>query len=201
MRIAISGASGTGKTTIARALSEHYQIPLNPIGSRSVSEAMGFASPYDVDKAGRRAEFQRRLFEEKRDWEAKHDSFVSDRCCLDNLTYSLLHCAEELPAGVFDEYFEAMRRYDVVFVCEMRGFQDLNDPARSQSHAYHVAYELLFMGLLEEEREQHGVGLRIRRPLKSTVVTERVAECIKRIDSVRSYLACLERAILEGATP
>jgi hypothetical protein len=45
------GASGTGKTTIARLISERHDVPLNPVGSRSVSASMGFRTPYCVDKA------------------------------------------------------------------------------------------------------------------------------------------------------
>jgi hypothetical protein len=51
MRIAFCGASGTGKTTLARFLSERFELPLNPTGSRSTAKALGFDSPYDVDKA------------------------------------------------------------------------------------------------------------------------------------------------------
>ena len=66
VRIAMAGASGTGKTTLMNFLAKEYGLPVNPVGSRSVSAAMGFASPYDVDKAGKRSEFQRRLVTEKR---------------------------------------------------------------------------------------------------------------------------------------
>lgn len=51
MRVAFAGSSGTGKTTLARFVSETYGLPINPVGSRSVSQAMGFSSPYDVDRA------------------------------------------------------------------------------------------------------------------------------------------------------
>ena len=57
MRIAFCGASGTGKSTLAKWIVENAAelkldgIELNPVGSRSVAKAMGFSSPYDVDKA------------------------------------------------------------------------------------------------------------------------------------------------------
>src|SRR5271165_1540913 len=91
IRIGLAGASGTGKSFLANWLSDTYNLPFNPVGSRSVALAMGFASPYDVDKAGKRAEFQLRLVTEKLAWEAAHDSFVSDRTTMDNLAYSMLH--------------------------------------------------------------------------------------------------------------
>lgn len=50
-RIAFVGASGTGKSTIAVPLAERLGLPFNTVGSRSTAASMGFASPYDVDKA------------------------------------------------------------------------------------------------------------------------------------------------------
>lgn len=57
-QIAFTGASGTGKSTLARWLAEELGVPFNPVGARSVAKAMGFydpstgeARPYDVDKA------------------------------------------------------------------------------------------------------------------------------------------------------
>lgn len=60
MKIAFIGCSGTGKTTLAQYVAEHYQIPLNPMGARRVAEDLGFIdergkpNPYLVDKANAR---------------------------------------------------------------------------------------------------------------------------------------------------
>jgi hypothetical protein len=57
MKIAFAGASGTGKSTLARWTAETYNLPFNPVGSRSVAKSMGFVGedgegrPYDVDQA------------------------------------------------------------------------------------------------------------------------------------------------------
>ncbi len=51
IRVGFTGASGTGKTTLAKAIAECFGVPLNPVGSRSVAKSMGFDNPYDVDKA------------------------------------------------------------------------------------------------------------------------------------------------------
>ncbi len=50
-RIAFAGASGTGKSTLAVTLAQHLQLPINPVGSRSVAASLGFLNPYDVDRA------------------------------------------------------------------------------------------------------------------------------------------------------
>ena len=67
LTVAFIGASATGKSTLARFVSETYchagvPLPINPIGSRSVAKEMGFVGPdpvtgelvgrpYDVDRA------------------------------------------------------------------------------------------------------------------------------------------------------
>ncbi len=143
MKIAISGASGTGKTTLARMISEHYQIPLNPVGSRTVAKEMGFDNPYDVDKAGLRVEFQSKLFEAKRKWEQEHDSFVTDRSYMDNATYCALHMAEHLTEKILLEHMKAMEIYDFVFKLRLDAFQSLDDGVRQTNKLYHQLYEMI----------------------------------------------------------
>ena len=150
MRIAMSGAAGTGKTTLANFIHEKYGWPINPVGSRSVSQAMGFASPYDVDAAGKRVEFQRRLFEEKREWETKHESFVTDRTHLDNLVYASMHGAAH--SVELDEYLEALNNYTMIFLCPIRSFHNIGtDPVRMKDTGYHVIYDLFLRGLVDSE--------------------------------------------------
>lgn len=149
MRIAIAGCSGTGKTTLARAISEKYSIPINPVGARSVALEMGFDNPYDVDAAGKRVEFQKKLFESKRDWELAHDSFVTDRTYLDNLTYCALHMAEHLEQGSVAEFKASMVRYDLIFVLRSQDFQALDDGIRKENPGYHEIYEVILHALLD----------------------------------------------------
>ncbi len=149
MRIAIAGASGTGKTTLARAISEKYNLPINPVGARSVALEMGFAGPYEVDKAGKRVEFQKRLFEAKRDWELAHDSFVTDRSYFDNLTYCVLHMATDLEEGSADRYLQAMDRYDRVFVLPRFVHQKLDDGIRLASKQYQGFYEMILWAFID----------------------------------------------------
>lgn len=162
MRIAITGASGTGKTFLAEQLAKKYNLPLNPIGARSVALAMGFGNPYDVDRAGRRVEFQERLFLEKRAWEEQHDAFVTDRSYFDNLAYCALHMSTELKDDVVAEYTKAMEHYTHVLFCPKRVFQKLDDGIRVTSSAYHELYEIVLGGLLARsswEREHYRLDM------------------------------------------
>jgi predicted ATPase len=150
-RVAFLGASGTGKTTLARFVAELYEIPLNPVGSRSVAEAMGFGSPYEVDAAGKRAEFQRRLLDEKCAWEAAHDAFVSDRTTLDVLAYTALHEVRSIDDAFVAAVKKGLSRYTHVIYCAMEAFcKPGGDPARVQDAAYHFTFDVLARAFLKE---------------------------------------------------
>jgi predicted ATPase len=151
MRVAVSGASGTGKSTLAEWISKTYGIPINPVGSRSVSQAMGFVTPYDVDKAGKRAEFQKRLVTEKVEWEAKHESFVTDRTTFDNLAYTALHDVHSVDDALMSAAIDGMQRYTNIFLCPVSGFWDPGtDPARVKARVYHELFEALTFGLIRQ---------------------------------------------------
>lgn len=141
IRVAFAGASGTGKTTLARAVAKHLSVPMCPVGSRETAAAMGFSSPYDVDKAGKREAFQRKLIEDKRAWEAANDAFVTDRTHSDNYAYTLIHD----PAAVLrllEMYERANLVYTHVFFCPIGShFDPGDDPQRRAGFDYHSKFE------------------------------------------------------------
>jgi len=150
MRIAFCGASGTGKTTLMTWLKQElptYEI--NPVGSRSVAQDMGFNNPYDVDAAGLRAEFQDRLIKTKHAWEAPRASFLTDRTYADNVAYTILHEQTTLRDDHLALIRQGMSLYDLVIYTPYGAFQNLdNDPARVNRAAYHEIYDALAWGLL-----------------------------------------------------
>lgn len=152
LRIAFCGASGTGKSTIAKWLAEQLGLPFCDVGSREIAAKMGFASPYDVDRAGMRGAFQRKLFAAKRSWEEQRASFVTDRTHFDNLAYTRIHSPEVATKDYERACVEASSRYTHVFVCPTHAFHDIGtDPARVRDRDYHQRYEddlLLLLRLL-----------------------------------------------------
>jgi predicted ATPase len=154
LRIAFSGASGTGKTTLANYVSERFEIPICPVGSRSVAKSMGFDNPYDVDKAGKRAEFQFKLFADKCNWENEHleSGFVTDRTHFDNLAYCMLHCHDSLNEREIDLYRHAQQGYySHIFLLRVDDHIALGtDVNRVAEKAYHIIFEAALLGLYQQ---------------------------------------------------
>lgn len=156
-RIAIAGASGTGKTRLVHLLADHYDLEVCPVGSRSVAKEMGFDNPYETDRHPElRARFQRLLFERKREWEVGRACFVTDRTHLDNLAYTSMHGAHGLAEGALDEYATAMCVYTAVFYCPVAAFQRLGgDPHRRPELVYHQLYDVILEGMLRRFRPDY----------------------------------------------
>jgi hypothetical protein len=116
---------------------------------------MGFESPYDVDKAGKRAEFQRRLVGEKRAWEDAHERFVVDRTTMDCLAYTAIHDINAIDPKLLRAAVDGMRRYTHVFVCPVEAFcSPGDDAARVKDMTYHELYDVLVRALLDRYRPQ-----------------------------------------------
>lgn len=159
-RIAFCGASGTGKTTMCNWLVETLGIPFNPVGSRSVAKAMGFESPYDVDKAGKRAEFQRRLVTEKRAWEDQQNEFVTDRTTLDNLAYTVFHDIGTIDSGLYDQVVGGLARYTHIVYCPVHVFcNPAGDPSRVADMTYHKLYDTFIEALVQRHHVRNGQKL------------------------------------------
>lgn len=149
IRAAFCGASGTGKTTLASYVAARFKLPLNPIGARSVAASMGFASPYDVDAAGRRAEFQARLLTEKTAWESAQPEFVTDRSPIDNVTYTALHDVNAITDATIALMEKGLKRYTHLIYCPVTVFRSTeSDTARRDDAPYHELFDALLFGLL-----------------------------------------------------
>lgn len=154
--IAFCGASGTGKSTLANALAHHWGVEICPVGSRQVAADLGFPNPYDVDAAGKRAEFQQLLLKTKREWELERlreddGGLVTDRTHIDNLVYTCMHDALGADPDFRHEIANAMQIYSDVLFCPMASFFDIaSDPMRVPERAYHEKYERLLLSFLPE---------------------------------------------------
>lgn len=158
MRIAFTGASGTGKTLLAEHLTKKFGLTFNPVGSRSVAIAMGFERPYDVDAAGKRAEFQTRLVDDKVAWEAEHEGFVTDRTTVDNLTYTIMHDVYAITPELLAKISRGMARYTHIIHCPVSAFCNPGgDESRVQDLTYHEICDMVLKSALDKYGAQHRV--------------------------------------------
>lgn len=91
MKIYIAGAHSCGKTTLARFISENYQLPMISEVARMVlseKELQLDSLRHDIKLVN---DYQRQIFHRQIKEEEKEEKFVSDRCLIDVLAYSAQH--------------------------------------------------------------------------------------------------------------
>ncbi len=92
MRIAITGAHGVGKSTLALMLATELQLPLIEEIARVVAEKMGYASTQEIVKANTidRQRFQEAVLSCQINTEFRYYArgFVADRSVLDVAAYA-----------------------------------------------------------------------------------------------------------------
>lgn len=155
MRIGIIGSAGTGKTTLAKALSGHLSVPFVADMVPAVLRERGRDSWRGVDP-GERRKVREEALRRKIAGEAGHDSFVSDKTCIDYLAYWLQNQSEteerHVNQAFLDQCKEAAARYDVLVFLPYR--QDVDyavgrnqDPVHNLKVAAHKRGLLVVLGL------------------------------------------------------
>lgn len=91
MKVYFVGAHSTGKTTLARYVSQQYKIPMITEVARMVlseRETHLDALRYDLDQVD---DYQRQIFHRQIEEEKRYQEFVSDRSFVDCLAYAGQH--------------------------------------------------------------------------------------------------------------
>lgn len=112
LRISLSGPSGTGKTTLAKYISETYDIPFIETSTKPLWEKYGISSHQELIKLGATdptwgLEFQYEVLRFRAKQIDGVESFVCDRSPLDNLAYFLLQNTHLLSERETDNYIKA----------------------------------------------------------------------------------------------
>lgn len=151
MRIAITGAQGTGKTTLTERLAEELNIPVIPECSREVARKLGIAhlSQLSVDGFAR---FGKLCLETQLQQERSYTSFVSDRSTLDSAVYWLKWLEGVRPPGETAAFLnkarENMSNYNYLFYLPLE-FSPAWDGFRSTDQAYQQEVDACFQKLFK----------------------------------------------------
>ncbi|GJL66423.1 MAG: hypothetical protein NPIRA05_13940 [Nitrospirales bacterium] len=158
MKIAFTGASGTGKTSVAHYLlskkcRELSEIPLVGVDSRNLLDNIGLKRAEFIDHNQYKV-FQIMYFSQKMLIESGRDAFLTERSFADGLIYWKMHCdgvADPSEKEIITRLCrEQTMKYDYHFLFPV-GFIPLEDDGyRHQSPEYHKRFELYLESLLNE---------------------------------------------------
>lgn len=182
VKIALAGASGTGKTAAAKAVAEKHNLAICPIGSRSVAkDEYGVESPYELDKRGLRPEFMQRLHDKKSAWEGDNERIITDRTHLDNLAYWILEDVRSVTVAAHKAMVQANACYDAIFFFPVEVFHNIDGDA-SRVHVehnplYHETFDLVLWSLLTKHKFPHQRLVRVQ-----------VADLGRRVDLVSEFI-------------
>lgn len=139
-KVAFCGPNGTGKSTLAKIVSEHYNIPTITVTdiTRVISKNINHSGAIDLVYESHKTRLQ---IEEFFAWQ----SFASDRSHIDDLAESILHNT------LTDEEFakrcvESMRSYTHIFFLDPVEYINTDYDPTSQSS---LAYNRIISDLLE----------------------------------------------------
>lgn len=154
MKIAFTGAGGTGKTTLATYISEKWGVPYVGSVARAVAKQLGVESEAQQNSMTPEAllHFQQSVYYTRKSGLLEVPAFVTDRLALDNYVYGLRRCGAALTDEVRTEWekgaIEDLYAMDLVFYCPMGLFATANDGMRQTDVAHQYLIDSAIYGLL-----------------------------------------------------
>lgn len=121
-KIAIAGAHGVGKTTLASALSSRMGLPMITEVARSVAQKYGFSSTEEIRRAEphRKMLYQMSVFYHQIAAEdARCHGFISDRSVFDAAAYSYLYGLNNVAACLTDMAAYYSENYNFIVYCPL----------------------------------------------------------------------------------
>src|ERR1051325_6266395 len=157
MRIAFTGSSSTGKTTLARALSEDPQftsiVPQFFDSTRYVTPREFGYEQADEMPGNIRREWRMKYFEQKKRAEQWRDGFITDRSFVDIAAYWMVFdCADDQSRRNAMELScrELAERYDMHFYFPTGLVPRERGGRRSQDERLHRGIDLQILDLLRQ---------------------------------------------------
>ena len=161
MRIAFSGAQGTGKTTLLRDFLTCWpQYKTLNKSYRDIIKEKGLTHSSNTTEETQRV-IRDWMYEEFKK-NSKDDNVVYDRCLLDNLVYTLWmyrYIPGSISSTFVDESIdimkESMRKLDIIFYipADKCNFALEDDSFRDTNLVYRTQIDNIFKGLISEYKE------------------------------------------------
>lgn len=158
MKIAFTGASGTGKTSVARnLLSQSHEtlgeIPLVGVDSRSLLDMLGLKRAESIDDDQYKV-FQMMYFSQKMLVESGCGELLTERSFVDGLTYWKMHCEQSASPSENEMIHrlcrEQTKKYDYHFLFPVGFIPVEDDGYRHRDPEYHKEFELLLESILRD---------------------------------------------------
>ncbi len=158
MKIAFTGSSSTGKTTLAKRLMESQQF-IGLVGefitedARSLLKSLGHASVDDMSRKEMR-KFQECYFEQKSVNEANRENYLVDRSFVDVAAYWLIRDGFDLPLSKQKEFEGKCRKlaenYDLHIHFPFGQIPFDSDGYRSEDQGFHSRIAEKIYDLLQD---------------------------------------------------
>lgn len=154
MKIAFTGAGGTGKTTLAKEVSATWGLPFITNVARQVMAETGIENEESQNSMSAESllELQCKIFLALRSRRASEPAFVTDRLLLDNYVYALRRCgasmSDELRQTWETAAIEDLYKMDLVFYCPAGLFPLKADGVRQTDVAHQYLIDSAIYGLL-----------------------------------------------------
>lgn len=154
IRIKLTGAGGTGKTTTAKLIAERLNLPFIPSVARAVFEAWGWTEERQrTATPEERWNLQKAIFDAKLEQESKIKEGVSDRSVLDHLVYTAYRCSDHMSRSILEAYEELTienLQKDLVIFAPVYDWMPANDGVRENNRTYQFVQDLMFRGFLDK---------------------------------------------------
>ncbi|RYA23127.1 hypothetical protein CRU96_09635 [Malaciobacter halophilus] len=147
MKIAFTGASSTGKTTLAKAIEEKLLIKYINVDSRKIIDDLNHSN---IDNLNEQEflEFQKIWLSEKLINESSTDKFITDRTYIDAIAYMCNRNINNFE--LFNNYIKNMDVYDLIFYLPTGRIPFLDDGYRTKDEEANKNVDNLILELLEK---------------------------------------------------
>lgn len=147
MKIAFTGASSTGKTTLAKALEEKLLLTYINVDSRKIIDNLNHSN---IDNLNEQEfiEFQKIWLDEKLKNENSLEQFITDRTYIDAIAYMLNRNIND--NEIFNRYIKNMKVYDFIFYLPVGRIPFSDDGYRSKDEASNKNVDSYILELLQK---------------------------------------------------